>query len=66
MASAVEARSLSALTNLAANPPKYPLNPTQKVQEPLVLYIARVPGSQGTMQSGTCMHLLLIHLQMSS
>ncbi|SLM40184.1 hypothetical protein LPUS_10906 [Lasallia pustulata] len=46
MAFPVEARSLSALTNLAANPPRYPRNPTQNVQEPLVLYIARVPGSR--------------------
>ena len=48
MAAAVEARSLSSLTNLAANPPKYPRNPSQRPQDPLVLYIARVPGSQGT------------------
>ncbi|KAL1959880.1 hypothetical protein VTO42DRAFT_1025 [Malbranchea cinnamomea] len=42
----VEARSLLSLTNLAANPPAYPRNPTQKPLEPLVLYIVRVPGSK--------------------
>ena len=47
MPPAVEARSLSSLTTLAANPPLYPRNPTQEVQQPLVLYIARVPGSKG-------------------
>ncbi|KAK5077615.1 hypothetical protein LTR24_009476 [Lithohypha guttulata] len=39
MSDPVEARSLSALTNLFANPPQYPRNPTHKVHEPLVLYI---------------------------
>ena len=43
----VEARSLSSLTALAANPPSYPRNPTHVKHEPLVLYIARVPGSKG-------------------
>lgn len=43
----VEAKSLVSLTNLAANPPAYPRNPTQKPLEPLVLYIVRVPGSKG-------------------
>lgn len=47
MAPAVEARSLSSITTLAANPPLYPRNPTQEIQQPLVLYIARVPGSKG-------------------
>ncbi|OCL11368.1 hypothetical protein AOQ84DRAFT_191379 [Glonium stellatum] len=42
----VEARSLSSLTSLASNPPRYPRNPTHKKHEPLVLYIARVPGSR--------------------
>lgn len=42
----VEARSLSTLTTLAANPPQYPRNPTHGSHEPLVLYIARVPGSK--------------------
>ncbi|KAL1852686.1 hypothetical protein Plec18170_005821 [Paecilomyces lecythidis] len=42
----VEARSLAAITALAANPPAYPRNPTQEPLEPLVLYIVRVPGSR--------------------
>ncbi|KAF2147236.1 uncharacterized protein K452DRAFT_3837 [Aplosporella prunicola CBS 121167] len=42
----VEAKSLSALTSLASNPPRYPRNPTHERHEPLVLYIARVPGSR--------------------
>jgi hypothetical protein len=46
--SAVEARSLSSLTQLASNPPAYPRNPTHVRNDPLVLYIARVPGSKGT------------------
>ncbi|KAF2195465.1 hypothetical protein K469DRAFT_699059 [Zopfia rhizophila CBS 207.26] len=43
---AIEARSLSSLTTLASNPPSYPRNPTHVKHEPLVLYIARVPGSR--------------------
>ncbi|KAI9796334.1 MAG: hypothetical protein M1825_000635 [Sarcosagium campestre] len=46
MAPAVQASSLSELTTLAFNPPRYPRNPTQEVREPLVLYIAKVPGSR--------------------
>ncbi|KAL9108369.1 MAG: hypothetical protein Q9227_006829 [Pyrenula ochraceoflavens] len=42
----VAAKSLSALINLAANPPQYPRNPTHETLEPLVLYIVRVPGSK--------------------
>ncbi|KAL1793941.1 hypothetical protein ACET3X_007362 [Alternaria dauci] len=42
----IEARSLSSLTALASNPPAYPRNPTHQRHEPLVLYIARVPGSR--------------------
>ncbi|KAF1979965.1 hypothetical protein BU23DRAFT_549133 [Bimuria novae-zelandiae CBS 107.79] len=45
-APAIEARSLSTLTSLASNPPSYPRNPTHVRNEPLVLYIARVPGSR--------------------
>ncbi|KAI9738367.1 MAG: hypothetical protein M1834_008870 [Cirrosporium novae-zelandiae] len=41
----VEARSLSTLTSLASNPPRYPRNPTEP-HESLTLYIARVPGSR--------------------
>jgi hypothetical protein len=47
MASSVQAASLSTITELAGNPPKYPRNPTEQKREPLVLYIARVPGSRG-------------------
>ncbi|KAI9717377.1 MAG: hypothetical protein M1812_004729 [Candelaria pacifica] len=44
--SPVEARSLASLITLASNPPQYPRNPTAEPLEPLVLYIARVPGSK--------------------
>jgi hypothetical protein len=44
---AVQAKSLSSLTTIAFNPPSYPRNPTHLRHEPLVLYIARVPGSKG-------------------
>ena len=43
----VEARSLSSLTALADNPPLYLADAPSLPQDPLVLYIARVPGSQG-------------------
>lgn len=46
-ATPVEARSLSSLTSLFASPPQYPRNPTHQILDPLVLYIVRVPGSQG-------------------
>ncbi|KAF4625968.1 hypothetical protein G7Y89_g12194 [Cudoniella acicularis] len=42
----VEANSLSEITQLASNPPKYPRNPTERKRNPLTLYIARVPGSR--------------------
>ncbi|KAF1945783.1 hypothetical protein EJ02DRAFT_395526 [Clathrospora elynae] len=42
----IVAKSLSSLTALASNPPAYPRNPTHVKHEPLVLYIARVPGSK--------------------
>ena len=48
MAPVVAASSLSSVLGLAENPP---LNPRDdavlEVQQPLVLYIARVPGSKG-------------------
>ncbi|KAG9237835.1 hypothetical protein BJ875DRAFT_452573 [Amylocarpus encephaloides] len=44
--SSVEAASLSDITQLASNPPKYPRNPTEQKRQPLILYIARVPGSR--------------------
>jgi NADH dehydrogenase (ubiquinone) Fe-S protein 8 len=40
-----EARSLSTINYLAANPPQYPHHP--EVRESLTLYISRVPGTQG-------------------
>ncbi|KAI8630784.1 hypothetical protein F5Y19DRAFT_33731 [Xylariaceae sp. FL1651] len=42
----VEARSLAALNQLAANPPQYPKKPTEARQDPLTLYISRVPGTR--------------------
>ncbi|KAK7532930.1 uncharacterized protein J3D65DRAFT_61377 [Phyllosticta citribraziliensis] len=46
MTGAIEAKSLSSLTTLASNPPRYPRNPTHEKHDPVVLYIARVPGSR--------------------
>ncbi|KAK3302840.1 oxidoreductase-like protein [Chaetomium strumarium] len=40
----LEARSLSTINSLAANPPQYPYHP--EVRESLTLYISRVPGTQ--------------------
>ncbi|KAI8955844.1 hypothetical protein F4801DRAFT_526979 [Xylaria longipes] len=42
----VEARSLAALNQLAADPPKYPTKPNEIKQDPLTLYISRVPGTR--------------------
>ena len=42
----VEATSLLAVTQLAANPPPNPHSPIQAGTQPLTLYIARVPGSR--------------------
>lgn len=48
MAPAVEASSLSRVLSLADNPPLNPRNnAVLEIQQPLVLYIARVPGSKG-------------------
>jgi len=47
MAMPPQANSLSSITQLAGNPPRYPRNPTEQKRESLVLYIARVPGSRG-------------------
>ncbi|EED17665.1 conserved hypothetical protein [Talaromyces stipitatus ATCC 10500] len=44
--SPVEARSLSSITSIAANPPAYPRNPTQAKFDRLELYIVKVPGSK--------------------
>lgn len=46
MVIAVEASSLSAISEIAANPPPHPKWPTGSNGQPLVLYIARVPGSR--------------------
>ncbi|CAK7266794.1 hypothetical protein SEPCBS57363_002273 [Sporothrix epigloea] len=48
---AVAASSLSALNLLAANPPRYPYNPTDEPREPLTLYISRVPGTRDVILS---------------
>ena len=48
MAPAIAAGSLSSVLQLAENPPLNPRdNALLEVQHPLVLYIARVPGSKG-------------------
>jgi len=44
-----EARSLSDINLLAANPPQYPHHPD--LRESLTLYISRVPGKQGWLPS---------------
>ncbi|EXJ89750.1 hypothetical protein A1O3_02817 [Capronia epimyces CBS 606.96] len=46
MSAPVEARSISSLSTLLSNPPRYPRNPTHQIHESLVLYIVRVPGSK--------------------
>ncbi|KAI0913508.1 hypothetical protein F4823DRAFT_622117 [Ustulina deusta] len=46
MSEHVEARSLAALNQLAANPPQYPTKPNEARQAPLTLYISRVPGTR--------------------
>ncbi|EHK21067.1 uncharacterized protein TRIVIDRAFT_70170 [Trichoderma virens Gv29-8] len=47
----MEAHSLASLNLLAANPPQYPENPSETRQEPLVLYISRVPGTRDVILS---------------
>lgn len=46
MAKPIQAGSLATIIDLADNPPDQPLH-TGDLQQPLVLYIARVPGSHG-------------------
>ncbi|KAK1088283.1 hypothetical protein LTR48_001731 [Friedmanniomyces endolithicus] len=46
MAFTAEGSSLSAITAIASDPPQHPGIPIQGQNQPLVLYIARVPGSQ--------------------
>lgn len=53
MAERIEARSLASLNLLAANPPQYPSAPVSQRQDPVVLYISRVPGSRGQSTFGT-------------
>lgn len=38
---------MTSLNQLAANPPQYPINPSETKQEPLTLYLSRVPGTRG-------------------
>ncbi|KAK3314002.1 oxidoreductase-like protein [Apodospora peruviana] len=45
----VEARSLSTINSLAANPPQYPHHP--ELRESLTLYISRVPGTRDVILS---------------
>ena len=48
MAKLIQAGSLASVMDLADNPPDHPLHSlTADLQQPLVLYIARVPGSHG-------------------
>ena len=48
MAPAVEAGSLATVIDLANSPPEHlQYSPAIGVQQPLILYIARVPGSKG-------------------
>ena len=48
MAGPILAGSLASVIDLAENPPKQPLHSlAEDLQQPLVLYIARVPGSHG-------------------
>ncbi|KAI0593171.1 hypothetical protein F4775DRAFT_579242 [Biscogniauxia sp. FL1348] len=42
----VEARSLTSINYIASNPPQYPKKPTEGKQDPLTLYISRVPGTR--------------------
>ncbi|KAI1417921.1 hypothetical protein F5Y13DRAFT_176719 [Hypoxylon sp. FL1857] len=47
----VEARSLASLNYLAANPPQYPKKPNEEKQDPITLYISRVPGTRDVILS---------------
>ncbi|KAK1843926.1 hypothetical protein CCHR01_13473, partial [Colletotrichum chrysophilum] len=57
MATQIEARSLASLNYLAANPPQYPHNPAGERQEPLTLYISRVPGTRDVILTTSKPHL---------
>ena len=53
MTNYVEARSLASLNYLASNPPQYPKKPAEEKQDPLTLYISRVPGTRGRSLNST-------------
>ncbi|KAK4183667.1 hypothetical protein QBC35DRAFT_507605 [Podospora australis] len=52
--SRTEARSLSTINYIAANPPQYPHHPD--VKESLILYLSKVPGTQDVILSTTRPH----------
>lgn len=54
MAPVVEAQSLSAVLELAADPPADYQFDAYESQEPIVLYIARIPGSMGQFERVSC------------
>lgn len=58
MAQTVAARSLASLNNIADAPPLHPPMQLQG-EEPLILYIARVPGSRGLKLSAPIENLKL-------
>lgn len=61
MAPAVLAGSLASIIELADNPPeRLPQDASQLVQQPLTLYIARVPGSRGE-----CYQMLILDSQVN-
>ncbi|KAL0940123.1 oxidoreductase-like protein [Colletotrichum truncatum] len=57
MSTQIEARSLASLNYLAANPPQYPHNPAEQRQEPLTLYISRVPGTRDVILTTSKPHI---------
>ncbi|WYZ33790.1 hypothetical protein EsH8_I_000066 [Colletotrichum jinshuiense] len=57
MSTQIEARSLTSLNYLAANPPQYPHKPAEQRQDPLTLYISRVPGTRDIILTTSKPHL---------
>ncbi|WQF78994.1 hypothetical protein CDEST_04008 [Colletotrichum destructivum] len=57
MSAQIEARSLASLNYLAANPPQYPHKPAEQRQDPLTLYISRVPGTRDVILTTSKPHL---------
>ncbi|OHW96168.1 hypothetical protein CSPAE12_05186 [Colletotrichum incanum] len=57
MSTQIEARSLASLNYLAANPPQYPHKPAEQRQDPLTLYISRVPGTRDVILTTSKPHL---------